>query len=62
VESGRRCTRHDNEHLSAASRGTESHRSERDPETVQVWDCMAEGRLRRIVWYYLYQQDAYSFW
>jgi len=23
---------------------------------------MVEGRLIRIVWYYLYQQDASSFW
>jgi hypothetical protein len=40
---------------------TESHRNERDPKVVQVWDCMVEGRLVRIVWYYLYQQDASSF-
>jgi len=40
---------------------TESHRNERDPEAVQVWDCMVEERLIRIVWYYLYQQDASSF-
>jgi len=39
---------------------TESHRNERDPEAVQVWDCMVEGRLIRIGWYYLYQQDASS--
>ena len=38
------------------------HRNERDPETVQVWDCVIEGRLIRIVWYYSYQQDASSFW
>jgi hypothetical protein len=35
---------------------TESHHNERDPEAVQVWDCMVEGRLIRIVWYYLYQK------
>jgi hypothetical protein len=29
---------------------TESHRNERDPKVVQVWDCMVEGRLIRIVW------------
>jgi len=40
---------------------TKSHRNERDPEAVQVWDYMDEGRLIRIVWYYLYQKDAYSF-
>jgi hypothetical protein len=41
---------------------TESHRNERDPEAMQVWDYMVEGRLIKIVWYYLYQQDASSFW
>jgi hypothetical protein len=40
---------------------TESHRNERDHEAVQVWDCMVEGSLIRIVGYYLYQQDASSF-
>jgi len=40
---------------------TESHWNKRDPEEVQVWDCMVEGRLIRIVWCYLYQQDASSF-
>jgi hypothetical protein len=40
---------------------TESHRNERDPEAIEVWDCMVEGRLIKIVWYYLYQQDASSF-
>nr|ABD33140.1 hypothetical protein MtrDRAFT_AC157503g18v2 [Medicago truncatula] len=33
--SGRRCTRHDNERLLTASRGTESHRNERVLEAVQ---------------------------
>ena len=47
--------------LLAASRQTESHPNERDPEAVQVWDCMVEGRLIRIDGYYLYQQDASSF-
>jgi len=40
---------------------TESHRNERDLVAVQVCDCMDEGILIRIVWYYLYQQDASSF-
>jgi len=48
--SGRRCTRHDNERLPTVSRGTESHRNERNPEVVYVWDYMVEGRLIRIVW------------
>jgi hypothetical protein len=29
---------------------TESLRNERDPEVVQVWDCMVERRFIRIVW------------
>jgi len=28
---------------------------------VQVWDCMVEGRLIRMICHYLYQQDASSF-
>ncbi|KEH26620.1 hypothetical protein MTR_6g466300 [Medicago truncatula] len=32
MESGRRCTRYDNERLPTASRGTESRRNERYPE------------------------------
>jgi len=59
--SGRQCTRHDNEQLPTTSRGIESHWNERVPKAVQVWDCIVEGRLIRIVWYYLYQQDASSF-
>jgi len=61
---GSRCwyTRYDNELLPAASRQTESHRNERDPEAMKVLDDMVEGRLIRIVWYYLYQQDSSSFW
>jgi len=40
---------------------TKSHRNERDPEAVQVWDFMVKGRLIRIVWSYIYKQDASSF-
>lgn len=32
-----------------------------DPEAVQVWDCIVEGRLIRIDWCYLYQQDTSYF-
>jgi len=32
--SGRRCTRHANERLLTAFRGTESHQNERDPEAM----------------------------
>ena len=39
----------------------QSHWNGRDPETVQTCDCIIEGRLIWIVWYYLYQQDASSF-
>ena len=60
--SGYRCTRHDNETLLLASREKpNSHRNERDPKAVQLWDCVIEGKLIRINWYYLYQQDALSF-
>ena len=38
-----------------------SHQNERDPEHVQGLDCMVEGRLIKIDWYYLYEQDASSF-
>ena len=34
AESGRECTRHDNERLLTTSRGTKSHRNARDPEAV----------------------------
>jgi len=61
AKSGRHCIRHNNERLQIAIRQTESHRNERDPEAVHVWGCMVEGRLIRIVWYYLYQQDTSSF-
>jgi hypothetical protein len=56
--SGRRCTRYNNVQLPATSSQTESHQNERDHEAMQGYDCMVEGRLIRIVWYYLYQQDA----
>jgi hypothetical protein len=38
-----------------------SHQNERVLETMQVWGCMVKGRLIRIVWYYLYQNDAILF-
>lgn len=31
-----------------------SHWNERVLEVVHVWDCMVEGRLININWYYLY--------
>ena len=40
---------------------TESHQNEKDLEAMHVWDCMVEGMLIRIVWYYLYQHDASYF-
>ncbi|AES89939.1 hypothetical protein MTR_4g081990 [Medicago truncatula] len=58
VGSDRRCTRHDNKRIPKASGRIESHRNKRDYEVMHVWDCMVEGRLIRIVRYYLYQQDS----
>ena len=43
--SGRQCIRHDIERLPTIYRRTESHRNERDPGAMQVWDCMVEGRF-----------------
>lgn len=57
--SGRRCTRHDNEQLPTVSTQNESHWNESDREAVQVCDRMVEGRIIRIVWCYLYQQEMH---
>ncbi|KEH19557.1 hypothetical protein MTR_8g463900 [Medicago truncatula] len=50
--SGRRCTRHDNERLLTASRGTESHRNERLPEAVQygMLQMVSEQTSPSTVW------------
>ena len=62
ARSDRRCTKHENERILAFSRKKlNSHRNERDPKIVQACDCMVEGMLIRINWYYLYQQDTSSF-
>jgi len=61
MESGRRCTRHNNVRLSAVSSQTESHWNERDLEATQGHECMVEGRLIRIVWYCIYQQDTLAY-
>jgi hypothetical protein len=34
--------------MEASRQKPNSHRNERDPEAVQVWDCMVEGRLIKI--------------
>jgi len=55
--SGQRCTRLDNMLLEKSN----PHQNERDPEAMQVCNCMVKGTLIRIVLYYIYQQDESSF-
>jgi len=32
----------------------ESHQNEKDPEAVQVWNCIVKDELKGINWYYLF--------